>query len=216
MLAGGDYYDVFMLDENTTVLILGDASGHGMKACMSIMAMHTLIRMIQRDQYRNTASFVAKVNKQLCQQQIVNDDGGLITMLFGILRADLNEFQWTSAGHPSPLLQDLETNRIRMLGSVEEGGLPLGILDDAEYQISSAPIPPNSRLLLYTDGLEEAFPDERRDHREFGRAGIEQSLQDSRQLPLGGALQSLFDDSNRFTNGSGRHDDTSVLLLERK
>ncbi len=42
-LAGGDYYDAFAHGDNIVVLV-GDASGHGMKACMSIMTMHTLIR----------------------------------------------------------------------------------------------------------------------------------------------------------------------------
>jgi phosphoserine phosphatase RsbU/P len=215
VLAGGDYYDVFMLDDNTTVFILGDASGHGMKACMSIMTMHTLIRMIQRDQYRDTASFVEQINQNLCNQQIVNDDGGFITLLFGILRKNTNEFQWTSAGHPIPLLQNLETNEITMLGTVDDGGLPLGIVDSAEYEMTSSLIPPGSRLLLYTDGLEEAFPDGTADHAEFGRKGIEESLRNTRSEPLQNAMQALFDDSNRFTKGAGRHDDTSLLLIER-
>eukprot|EP00913_Durusdinium_trenchii_P013375 g12556.t1 len=214
ILAGGDYYDVFMLDDETTVLLLGDASGHGMKACMSIMTMHTLIRMIQRDQYRDTASFVAEINRKLCGQQIVNDDGGFITLLFGILRTGDNEFQWTSAGHPLPMLQDLETNEIAPLGSIDDGGLPLGIVEDAQYEMSSTTISPGTRLLLYTDGLEEAFPDEA-GHSEFGRAGIENSLRDTRSKSLPDALSALFDDSNSFTNGAGRHDDTSVVFIER-
>ena len=216
LLAGGDYYDVFMLDDHTTVLLLGDASGHGMKACMSIMTMHTLIRMIQRERYRDTAAFVGEVNRTLCQQSIINDDGGFITLLFGILRADRNEFQWTSAGHPLPLLQDMETNRVRPLGTSNDGGLPLGILEDTEYQMSSAEIPPRSRLLLYTDGLEEAFSDSSGSHREFGRAGIEESLKNSRPVPLDQALARLFDDSTQFTGGAGRHDDASVVFVERK
>jgi serine phosphatase RsbU (regulator of sigma subunit) len=36
-MAGGDYYDAFCLRENTLVMMLGDAAGHGVKACMSIM-----------------------------------------------------------------------------------------------------------------------------------------------------------------------------------
>src|SRR5262249_25844605 len=58
VMAGGDYYDVFKIDDRTLVLLVGDASGHGLKACMSIVTMHTLIRMVRADGFRNTASFV--------------------------------------------------------------------------------------------------------------------------------------------------------------
>lgn len=214
VLAGGDYYDVFMLDDNTTVLLLGDASGNGIKACMSIMTMHTLIRMIQRDRYRDTASFVSEINRNLCHQQIVNGDGGFITLLFGILRADTHEFQWTSAGHPFPLMQNLKTNEIASLGGMNDGWLPLGIEEDAQYEMTTTPIPRNSRLMLYTDGLETAFHNHD-GHRRFGRDGVETSLRNNCENALPAALKALFDDSTRFTEGAGRHDDASVLLVDR-
>jgi phosphoserine phosphatase RsbU/P len=178
VLAGGDYYDVFLLDDHSLVLLVGDASGHGMKACMSIMTMHTLVRMIRNRVYRDTASFVADINRQLCEQSVVQEDGGFITLLYGILRADTHQFQWTSAGHPVPMLHDLATNTVRPLGTIDDGGLPLGIVPEADYEMLTSPIPPGNRLLIYTDGLEEAFPDVDRRHSEFGRGGIEATLRE--------------------------------------
>jgi phosphoserine phosphatase RsbU/P len=215
VLAGGDYYDAFMLDDNSLVLLLGDASGHGMKACMSIMTMHTLIRTMRNEGYRDTAAFVSEVNRRLCEQDIVHDEGGFITLLFAILRADSHEFQWTSAGHPVPLLHELDEDRIRPLGTVDDGGLPLAIMPDAEYEPHVSIIPPRSRLLLYTDGLEEAFPGEKARHEEFGRAGAARVLKSCRSRSLERTLLALFDESLAFTGGTGRHDDTSVVLLER-
>src|SRR5207245_3595852 len=65
VLAGGDYYNLFRPDDRTLVLLVGDASGHGLKACMAIMAMHTLIRMLPGEVYRDTARFVAEINQRL-------------------------------------------------------------------------------------------------------------------------------------------------------
>jgi serine phosphatase RsbU (regulator of sigma subunit) len=76
-------------------------------------------------------------------------------------------------------------------------------------------IEPGSRLLLYTDGLAEAFKDDEGGHMEFGRNGLEGALRSSRSYPLELSMQRLFDASNSFTAGEGRHDDTSVVLLER-
>ncbi|MBD3673443.1 MAG: serine/threonine-protein phosphatase [Planctomycetaceae bacterium] len=213
-LAGGDYYDVFALDDTNVVILVGDASGHGMRACMSIMTMHTLVSMIRNNRYEDTATFVAEINKRLCNQRVVSEEG-FITLLYGILDTETHEFQWTSAGHPIPMMVSLDDGSVKPLGGLDDGGLPLGIYEDAEYDLHTSIVPPNSRLLVYSDGLEEAFPDGNRDFGQYGIEGIEKSLSNSRGLKLQEAMQALFDDSHEFTNGMGRHDDTSVVLLER-
>ncbi len=215
IMAGGDYYDVFSLDEQSAVLLVGDASGHGMKACMSIMTMHTLVRMIRGNRYRETATFVAEINRRLCEQSLLQDDGGFITLIYAALRTDRHELQWTSAGHPLPIIQDLETNEVRSIEAVDAGGMPLGVFSEETYATCTTPIPPHNRVLLYTDGLVEAFPEGGGEHNEFGMNGIIATLKRCRSLSLDQTMQALFDDSNAFTRGFGRHDDTSVVLLER-
>ena len=215
-MAGGDYYDVFHLDDNSIVFLVGDASGHGMKAAMSIMIMHTLVRMIRTQSYKDTAAFVAAINNQLVEQTIVNEEGGFITLLYAILRLDTHEIQWTSAGHPLPLLQNLDTGEIRPIVDGDPSGLPLAVVPGAEYETVTSLLPPRCRILLYTDGLAEAFPagsDE--GVNQFGETGIIRTLQASTKLSISDAMEQLFHDSNEFTQGFGRHDDTSVVLVER-
>jgi serine phosphatase RsbU (regulator of sigma subunit) len=217
IMAGGDYYDVFNIGSDRMILLVGDASGHGVKACMSIMTMHTLIRMIRDARYPNTVEFVSEVNRRLCSSDIVQDEGGFITLLYSSLDLTNHRLMWTSAGQPMPLLQDLATNEVTQLGSEEQGGLPLAIDEDWVYEEVSVHIPANSRLLIYTDGLDEAFPaDGDQQHDQFGLEGIVRTLKESRDLPLEEALKRLFQESNAATRGSGRHDDTSVVLMERK
>jgi len=217
-MAGGDYYDVFTLPNDNIVLLVGDASGHGMKACMSIMTMHTLVRMIRTQQYTNTAHFVDEINNQLCEQSIVSEEGGFITLLYGILDIETNVLQWSAAGHQAPILQNLDTGEIGPVAGADAGGLPLAVMEEAEYDSYSLPIPENCRLLLYTDGLEEAFPENSSGdiHDQFGIDGITRSMTATRDLPLEESLEILFDASSEHTQGSGRHDDTSVLYLERR
>src|SRR5262249_35485183 len=100
VMAGGDYYDVFCPDEHTMIVLRGDASGPGLKACMSIMAMHTLVRMIHGNYYRDTAAFVAEINQRLCDNSIVQSDGGFITMFYASIDTRDHTMTWTSAGHP--------------------------------------------------------------------------------------------------------------------
>jgi serine phosphatase RsbU (regulator of sigma subunit) len=216
VMAGGDYYDVFGLGPHQLVLLVGDASGHGMKACMSIMTMHTLIRMIRGGKYPSTVEFVSVVNRQLCENAVVRDEGGFITLLYCTLDSSRHRLEWTSAGHPMPLIQDLATNEVRKLASDEEGGTPLGIEEDWVYELCSAEMPENSRVLIYTDGLEEAFPAGGDEEQQFGLTGIISTLKETAHLSVEEALERLFADSHAATKGSGRADDTSVLLLERR
>ena len=65
--------------------------------------------------------------------------------------------------------------------------------------------------------LEEAFPEAKKDaHHQFGFEGIMNTMRCNTEKSIDELLQALFDDSNAFTEGSGRHDDTSVVLLERR
>ncbi|MCI0458273.1 MAG: serine/threonine-protein phosphatase [Gemmataceae bacterium] len=215
VMAGGDYYDVFRPDERTLVVLIGDASGHGLKACMSIMAMHTLVRMIHGNYYRDTSSFVAEVNQRLCENSIVQSDGGFITMFYAAIDTVDHAMTWTSAGHPLAQVQDLETNEVTQVGTEDEGGLPLAVAPGVDYPAGRFQLPPNSRLLLYSDGLTDAFAHDSPGHQAFGVEGLRKAMQDARDADIDKALEHVFHASNLFTHGSGRHDDTSVVLVER-
>ncbi len=215
VLAGGDYYDLFSLDNQNVILVVGDAAGHGIRACMSIMTMRTLIHMIRDRSYIDTAHFVAEVNRCLVSYATVSTDGGFITLLYGALDTTTHTLQWTSAGHPMPLLQDLESGAVAPLAGYDKAGLPLGIDPQATYHTVTSPIPANSRLLLYSDGLTDAFPADAERRRSFGEEGIKNTLRATARRSLDEALDQLFADSNAFTQGSGRHDDTSVVLVEQ-
>jgi serine phosphatase RsbU (regulator of sigma subunit) len=215
ILAGGDYYDIFSLDKDNLIMLVGDAAGHGIKACMSIMTMRTLIRMIRDRTYVDTAHFVAEVNQRLANKAIVQDEGGFITLMYCALDTSTHRLQFTSAGHPMPLMQDLRTNAVTPLGGEAEAGMPLGIDPHETYHTVTVEVPEGSRVLLYSDGLTDAFPAGGDAYDQFGEKGIVRCLKSSADGNLEGALDKLFLDSQAFTAGSGRHDDTSAVLVER-
>jgi phosphoserine phosphatase RsbU/P len=215
ILAGGDYYDIFSLDKDNLIMLVGDAAGHGIKACMSIMSMRTLIRMIRDHSYADTAHFVAEVNQSLANKAIVADEGGFITLMYCAMDTTNHRLQFTSAGHPMPLLQNLHTNEIIPLAGEAEAGMPLGIDPHETYHTVTIEIPEGSRVLIYSDGLTDAFPAGGDVYDQFGEKGIYKCLQATAHMDLDTALDRLFQDSQAFTKGSGRHDDTSAVLVER-
>jgi sigma-B regulation protein RsbU (phosphoserine phosphatase) len=216
ILAGGDYYDLFRPSDQMLVALVGDASGHGLKACMSIMTMHTLVRMLGTSRFGDTSGFVSEINTMLCSNSIVQSGGGFITLLYLAVDTQSHRATWTSAGHPPALLHILETNEVKQIGRNSDGGLPLGVADGMPYDSLTFQMPPHTRLLLYSDGLTDALaPGEGIGGRMFGVEGIAQSLQQCRKKSLNDTMEHLFAMSHQFTGGQGRHDDTSVLLLER-
>ena len=125
---------------------------------MSIMAMHTLIRMLGGDAYRNTAAFVTQINERLCENSIVQSGGGFITLCYAAIDTGTHVMHWTTAGHPMPLLHLMESGEVRPIGDGSEGGMPLGIAGGVPYDAASFTLPEGSRVLLYSDGLADSFP----------------------------------------------------------
>ena len=214
VLAGGDYYEVFPIDGNNAGVLIGDAAGHGMRACMSITIMQTLMQTLNPTRFRKSKDFVSEINRKFCEQKLVCRDGSLVTLLYGVLRFDRHEFRWTTAGHPMPILHNRLEGTVENIVNFDVAGPPLGVDPDFRYETVVTALPPGSRLLNYTDGLAEASPDEFV-RRQFGADGIQQCLTGKNDRPIEEVVQALMDDSDEFTQGRGRHDDTSVLLLER-
>jgi phosphoserine phosphatase RsbU/P len=216
IMAGGDYYEVFPSDDATLIALVGDASGHGLKACMSIITMHTLIRMISGERYTDTGAFVTDINKRLCESTIVQSGGGFITLFYGAIDTNKHKMHWTSAGHPPALLHDRRNNKVYPVGGNNDGGLPLGITTDMGYDVMTADIPPGARILIFSDGLTDALAPSGSDPSIFGVDGICRTLLATGHLSLEDTMEALFRESQLFTAGEGRHDDTSVVLVERE
>lgn len=213
-LAGGDYFDVLPLDRHTLALLMGDASGHGMRACMSILVLHTLVGMMVGQRHKTTAAFVQEVNRAFCGQAVNQKDGSLVALFFGLLRTDRHELTWTSAGHPIPLLDDRRAGRIGPIAPLDAGGPPLGVDEDVRYDVHTLKLPPTARLLIYTDGLVEAFP-EAEPRNLFGEERTCRIVERHRTGTRDAVLDALLSASHDHTRGAGRHDDTSLLLVER-
>jgi serine phosphatase RsbU (regulator of sigma subunit) len=110
----------------------------------------------------------------------------------------------------------LKTNQVVQVGTDADGGLPLGISPGVTYPAGQVEVPPESRLLIYTDGLTDAFPQEGENCVPFGTRGIHEVLRRTCPATTEEALAALFGESQEYTGGSGRHDDTSVVVVDRR
>jgi sigma-B regulation protein RsbU (phosphoserine phosphatase) len=133
-------------------------------------------------------------------------DGRFVTMLFAIYDPASQKFVLSNAGHPLPLLLTHDDGGWPSTDFIDTcSGLPLGIMDST-YESCEIPLPKNSRLLLYTDGIVEA---ESSTQEEFGAERLESLLSQS-DVTADRILHSVC----RFS-GKEASDDATVLLLKQ-
>ena len=125
---GGDYFDVFPLDDHRTAFLLADVSGKGLGAALlTTMLQGALSGMTLGTDPARTFNHV---NRFLCDHAEV---GRYATMFFGILD-DSGKLEYINAGHPSPILLRKETTE----EAFTEGSFPVGLVPEAEFTTASS------------------------------------------------------------------------------
>lgn len=155
----GDLYDVIRLDEAHVGLYIADAVGHGVSA--SLLAMFVRHALATKDvgagTYRllDPGDAMTRLNASLIAQELTA--GTFCTACYGVLDTRTLELRLAGAGHPPPfLLRGEEPPRpLRCDGPL------LGIFEGERFATTSHQLAPGDRLLLYTDGMEVAFNDDR-------------------------------------------------------
>ena len=197
---GGDYFDVFPIDEQRTAFLIADVSGKGLGAALlTPMLQGALSAMTIGVSPERTFQHV---NRFLCDHAEV---GRYATMFFGILDRDGN-LEYLNAGHPSPLL--LRRNAVEEL--YLKGSLPLGLLPEAEHTIARAKLEPGETLILYSDGVTEAsdIGDDL-----FGVPRLQESLLEHFDSPLDRVQDAVVRAVERFSVGASQSDDLTLLLV---
>jgi CHASE3 domain sensor protein len=142
---GGDWYDALELPSERVLFAIGDVTGHGIEAAVTMnRTRQSLISAALAN--ADPAALLARVN-----QDVVEQDGPLVTAIAGFADPATFEFVYAIAGHPPPVL--IEPGRAPRL--LEFGSLPLGALATTEYRTRRIQTVPGATLVLYTDGAVE-------------------------------------------------------------
>ncbi|MGW0609378.1 SpoIIE family protein phosphatase [Streptomyces sp. NPDC002788] len=192
---GGDWYDVIALSEGKVALVIGDVQGHSAAAATIMGQMRTAVRAYAVEGHPPDV-VVAHANRLLV---------GMETDLFATccyVELDMEEGNalFVRAGHLAPLVRypDGGTEEIAV-----EGGLPLGVLADAEFPLTALALAPGSVLALVTDGLVESADL----HLDEGMRLVREALAAADPADAGRMADELLGEEGR------REDDVALLLL---
>jgi sigma-B regulation protein RsbU (phosphoserine phosphatase) len=143
---GGDFFQILPLPGNSLLIAIGDVSGKGLPAAMTVSLLVGTLRTVA-DYTQAPGEILAALNSRMVNRS----NGGFTTCL--VLRADPHpdgsaSVTLANAGHLAPYLDGVELTL--------HNGLPLGILAGAVYAETTQPLAPTQQLTLLTDGVVEA------------------------------------------------------------
>ncbi|MSU58813.1 MAG: hypothetical protein EXS35_11705 [Pedosphaera sp.] len=148
---GGDFYDVLRINDHEQLLVITDVMGKGVPAAMFAVILRTMLRA-SPELASQPAALLTRVNRLLFEE--LSGVDMFITAQLAHLNSTTRRMVAASAGHCPLLLATASGGPVRELSPE---GMPLGIQHDTHFAEETLDLPPQCRVLFYTDGLAEAL-----------------------------------------------------------
>ncbi len=212
----GDTLNIVPLDERHVALYTIDVSGHGVPAALlSVHLSRILTRLGGSDAILHgcdgdgegspsaPSEILAQLNRKF---SFDTENQQYFTMLIGILDLRKRVFQYSSAGHPGPIL--VTGGKPTILRPTPPA---VGFFPEPAFSEQSLKLATGDRLLFYTDGVFEAANDA---GEEFGEERLAASFTDANGDRLAGALSQALSAARKWSGGRPFDDDISMLAAE--
>lgn len=165
----GDFYDVFPLDEHRLGLLVADVTGHGVQAGLVTTAAKAGLQILLDKQVSTPAQILSGINRAI----LATTKGNLLmTALVAIIDRRCGSMVLGSAGHPYPYHWCAAKGQWQLVPL--DPGFPLGFDDTADYGETTLSFQPGDRLLMFSDGIQEA---ENKQGEQFGEAQLAATLE---------------------------------------
>lgn len=201
---GGDLYDVIRRPDGRIVFALGDVAGKGSPAALLMALVVAMLRVLV-DEGLEPAELAARLNIQVSRHA---PGSRFITMVLGLYDPESGDITYVNAGQNPPLLR-------RASGRIErltEGGVALGMFEQATYTAGHLSLLAGDVLVLFSDGVTEA---ENASGVPFDDAGLEQIVGEHWWKDLQTLGTSVLKAVETHAHGTKIADDLTVLALRR-
>jgi GAF domain-containing protein len=152
---GGDWYDAFLQDDGSTVLVIGDVVGHDTRAAAAMGQLRALLRGIGYTTGTGPAEMLGRLDAAIEGLRAETTATGLVVRIDPRDLGDTGPARlcWSNAGHPPAIVVPSTGGAVALEN--EDPDLLLGVLARTHRQEASIALAPGDTLLLYTDGLIE-------------------------------------------------------------
>ncbi len=202
---GGDFYDVFELPNRRLGLFIADVSDKGIPAALFMALTRTLVRAAVVDN-PSPAAVMRRVNELIIPD---NHEGMFVTAVYALLSLDTGELTFANAGHNPPMWLSRSAGKLELLRRTSAA---LGIIEGLQVDERTITLQNGDILLLYTDGLTEAFSptDEL-----FGDARVFETMRSANVSGVNDLLRLLEEKVDEFMGTLQPSDDLTMLALKR-
>jgi sigma-B regulation protein RsbU (phosphoserine phosphatase) len=200
---GGDYYDFIPISETRLGIAIADVSGKGIPAALIMAGFRMSLLAEVRNEFAIRA-VMRKVNSLLHES---TDRDKFVTAFYGVLDHKNRMFTFSNAGHNPPVL----FRRDGPVEYLEEGGVALGVLPEADYDDRPIALRPGDVLVFYTDGISEA---ESPTGEHFGLQRIERLVEGRLDQGAAAIMEALVQGIRDWSGARGQSDDLTLVVLK--
>ena len=200
---GGDFYDLFLVDDDHIALVMADVSGKGVPAALFMVITKTLLK--NRTMMGGTpAQIVSDVNDQLCEG---NESEYFVTVWLAIIDLKTGDGTAVNAGHEHPILKkrDGEYELIKYRHAPPVGSMPGLPFAQREFHLD-----PGDMLFVYTDGVAEATD---ANEKLYGTERLLEILNSQKQATPEELLHAVKEDVDRFVGEAPQFDDLTMMAF---
>jgi sigma-B regulation protein RsbU (phosphoserine phosphatase) len=200
---GGDLYCAFAADANRLVLVMGDVSGKGIPASLFMVRASSLVRLLAR-QIREPERIMAALNDELSEE---NPSMMFCTMVCAVFDRTTRRLVLANGGHTKPVLLRPGQPPDWMVPAL---GTALGFEPGLEFQRTELTLQPGDAVVLYTDGVNEAFNPQ---SELYGNDRLLRDLGESTGATASDVVTRLQHHVRTFADGAPQSDDIAILAL---
>jgi sigma-B regulation protein RsbU (phosphoserine phosphatase) len=197
---GGDLYDFLTYGKERHVLAVGDVSGKGAPAALYGAMASGILRSLA-PQKLSPPGLLRRLSLVLLERKI---EGHFITLAYAIWEPRTKMLRLANAGMPLPLLVRKGQSR-----AIHAEGIPLGLLEHAQYQEVSVRLESGDLFAMFSDGIVEAANNK---YEEFGPRRLENVLRQNSHRAPQEIIDTLFEEVREFEQGRPPRDDQTIVL----
>lgn len=201
---GGDFYDIFFVDNKHIAFLIGDVSGKGVPAALFMASAKIILQNCIRDS-QNLGKAIEIANNVLCSR---NEAGMFVTLWVGILNIENGELKFVSAGHNPPILvSDKLVSYLKY-----KNGFVLAGIENMKYEEQIINLKKDDLIFLYTDGVTEA---DNKNHELFSEERLLNCFNNKNNNPQE-AIDEVKKAVDLFIDGNNQFDDMTMFCLKWK
>jgi len=201
---GGDFFDFFMVNNDCLSFVIGDVSGKGIPAAIFMAVSRTLIRATGLKGMA-PGDCMHYVNNLLCNESV---SSMFVTVFYGTMNMKTGILEYSNAGHNPPYILKNEGNILKLEST---GDMALGCFEDKQFSTRSVQLSSKDSIILYTDGVTEAF---NKENEEYGSERLELLLPSLLTLNVDKIVNAIAEDVATFAKGVPQADDITLLSLK--